>query len=82
MTLFVCRLLFLGGVYSFQCNTTLSRLVVLSVGVFAAALIHGSLWWSDNEVKRTTTFWGFTLGYVAVLSSRIWYDMHKISSLA
>nr|CAB3234973.1 PGAP2-interacting protein [Phallusia mammillata] len=65
--------LMLGGCASFHAPSTLSRLVGLSFGVAAAFLMQASTWWSEDEQERKLAFWGHTIGFIALLSSRVWY---------
>jgi len=68
-----CHLLMLVGVVSFQAETTLTRLVMLSVGVGAGFLVKASSWWSEDKHQAKQSFWGYTLGYFMLLATRIWY---------
>jgi len=63
---------FEGGCASFHSPTTLSRLIGLSIGVGASFLFQAATWWNPDRMQRKIAFWGHTLGYFALLSSRIW----------
>lgn len=66
-------MLMLVGIWSFQAESTLQRLVLLAVGVGAAYLLKCCTWWSNDATESKASFWGYAIGYFAVLSSRIWY---------
>uniref|UniRef100_H2ZJB0 PGAP2-interacting protein n=1 Tax=Ciona savignyi TaxID=51511 RepID=H2ZJB0_CIOSA len=66
-------LLMLVGAASFHASSTLSRLISLSIGVGAAFIVQTVTWWSGTQKERRIHFWGYTLGFVALLASRIWY---------
>ncbi|XP_078481655.1 PGAP2-interacting protein [Ciona intestinalis] len=66
-------LLMLVGASSFHASSTLLRLVGLSVGVGAAFIVQCATWWSGTEQQRRIHFWGYVLGFFALVASRIWY---------
>jgi len=66
-------ILMLVGISSFQAPTTLNRLILLSVGVGSSFLLLISSWWSNNLRTSKNSFWGYTIGYFLLLSSRVWY---------
>ncbi|XP_006819699.1 PGAP2-interacting protein-like, partial [Saccoglossus kowalevskii] len=71
--LFLLRLGLVCSLASFQCSDIVLRLVVLTAGNMCAVLLLCASWFSTSAYQRSVSFWGFMLGYMALLSSRIWY---------
>ncbi|CAK8683519.1 unnamed protein product [Clavelina lepadiformis] len=66
-------MIIIGGCASFQAETTLSRLIILSAGIASAYVLQCALWWQDDIEKRKLSFWSFTIGFMAMVASKIWY---------
>lgn len=66
------RCLSVASLASFQAPSTLTRLIILSVGCFCIMLIFAVSIYADQE-NRTITLWGHILGLYAFIVSRIWF---------
>ncbi|XP_077984220.1 PGAP2-interacting protein-like [Glandiceps talaboti] len=62
-----------SSIASFQMPTTILRLALLAGGNACVVLLLCASWFNRSAYQRTVSFWGFMLGYIALLSSRIWY---------
>ncbi|XP_072039997.1 PGAP2-interacting protein-like [Amphiura filiformis] len=68
--MFVLRAVCVATIGSFQAPTTLSRLLILSVGNGAAILLLCATWWHKTSHQRLVSFWGFIIGFMALLESQ------------
>jgi len=69
----ILRLGVLASLASFQAETTLQRLVILSLGCGFLMLQFVATIWSSSPINRLMARWGLILGYFAYLSGRIWF---------
>ncbi|XP_033632255.1 PGAP2-interacting protein-like [Asterias rubens] len=71
--MFILRALCVASVGSFQASTTLQRLHILTMGNGAAMLLLCGTLWNKSLHQRSASFWGLMVGFIALLTSRIWY---------
>ncbi|XP_070554459.1 PGAP2-interacting protein-like [Ptychodera flava] len=69
----ILRLGLVASLASFQTTSTVNRLLLLAFGNFCAVLLLCASWFNKAAYQRSVSFWGFMLGFMALLSSRIWY---------
>ncbi|XP_052283467.1 PGAP2-interacting protein-like [Dreissena polymorpha] len=58
---------------SFQAPTTLYRLITLAAGNGVATITLTAALWNSDRTVRAGTCWGMLLGFLAFVSSRIWF---------
>lgn len=69
----ILRVLCVVALLSFQAPTTFVRLATLAVGNGFATITLTALLWSPSSRIRATTCWGLLLGFIAFVTSRIWF---------
>ncbi|CAD5122461.1 DgyrCDS10884 [Dimorphilus gyrociliatus] len=67
------RLIAIAGLGSFQCPSTISRLIVLCAGLASSLIVLAASITSKNQLKRHTTAWGLILGLLTFVSVRVWF---------